>query len=35
MLYVEVKGDGGKEEVERALRVFSRMVKKAEIINEV
>jgi ribosomal protein S21 len=35
MLYVEVRGDGGREEVERALRVFSRMVKKAEIINEV
>ena len=33
-MHVEVRGDG-KDDLEKALRVFSRMVKKAEIVNEV
>ncbi len=34
MLYVEVRGDS-LNDLERALRQFSKIVKKAEIINEV
>ena len=33
-MYVEVKGDSIVD-LERALRLFSKMVKKSEIINEV
>jgi ribosomal protein S21 len=33
-MYIEVKGDN-KDDLEKALRVFTRMVKKAEIVNEV
>lgn len=33
-MHVEVKGDN-KDDLEKALRVFTRMVKKAEIVNEV
>lgn len=33
-MYVEVKGEN-KDDLEKALRVFTRMVKKAEIVNEV
>jgi len=34
-MYIEVKGDGNREDLERALRIFTRMIKKADIINEV
>lgn len=33
-MYIEVKGEH-KDDLEKALRIFTRMVKKAEIINEV
>lgn len=33
-MYVEVRGES-KEDFERALKVFSKMVKKNDIINEV
>jgi ribosomal protein S21 len=33
-MYVEIKGDS-KDEFERALRAFSKMVKKNEIMNEI
>ena len=33
-MYVEVKGDS-LGDLDRALRQFSKMVKKAEIVNEV
>jgi ribosomal protein S21 len=33
-MYVEVRGDS-KDDLERAIKVFSKMVKKNDIINEV
>jgi ribosomal protein S21 len=33
-MYVEVRGDS-KDDLDRAIKVFSKMVKKNDIINEV
>jgi ribosomal protein S21 len=33
-MYVEVRGES-KDDLERALKIFSKMIKKNEIINEV